>query len=179
LKIKSFPIKMGEDSALRLSQGRVNFFTSLWLGKNPKIVMKRVFIENRIITFAITSHSLLERFFKKESPPKSSRIRMIANGSTCGVAYYDGSGLDIVEIDVDDGEVQFSDYPDDVLITRGNVLARKILRRRIGGNLSLNAIEAESVFRPYYVAFYGEPTEGSSVRYLPIAADSCVVRRTF
>lgn len=171
---------MSEESAWKISEKNVNFFTRLWLGKNPEIELRRVFIENRLITFTITrGPSLLDRVFRKNRAAGKSRIRVIANGSTCGVSYYDGAGLEIVDIEVDEDEVQPSDFPDDALVTRGNALARRILRRRVGGNVSLDVENIESVYRPYYVAFYGRVVQGERVRYMPIAADGCRVHRTF
>ncbi|MDR3353510.1 MAG: hypothetical protein LBO21_00570, partial [Synergistaceae bacterium] len=130
---------MSEESARKISEKNVNFLTRFWLGKDPEIELRRVFIENRLITFTITrGPSLLDRLFRKNPAPGKSRIRVIANGSTCGVSYYDGAGLEIVETEVGEGEAQHSDFPDDALVTRGNALARRILRRRVGGNISLD-----------------------------------------
>jgi hypothetical protein len=171
---------MSEESAWKISEKNVNLLTRFWLGKDPAIELRRVFIENRLITFTITrGPSLLDRIFRKNPAPGKSRIRVIANGSTCGVSYYDGAGLEIVEMEVDEDEVQPSDFPDDALVTRGNALARRILRRRVGGNIFLDVENIESIYRPYYVAFYGKVAEGVKVRYLPIAADGCRVHRTF
>ena len=180
MKLRSFPVKMSEESAWKISKKNVNFLTRFWLGKNPEIELRRVFIENRLITFTITREpSLADRILRKKPTPGKSKIRVIANGSTCGVSYYDGAGLEIVEVEVDEDEAQRSDFPDDALITRGNALARRILRRRVGGNVSLGVENVESVYRPYYVAFYGKVVRGEKVRYLPIAADGCKVHRTF
>jgi hypothetical protein len=171
---------MSEESARKISEKNVNFLTRFWLGKDPEIELRRVFIENRLITFTITrGPSLADRVFRKNPAPGKSRIMVIANGSTCGVSYYDGVGLEIVETEVDEDEAQPSDFPDDALVTRGNALARRILRRRVGGNISLDVENIESVYRPYYVAFYGKVVQGERVRYLPIAADGCRVHRTF
>ena len=151
------------------------------VGKNPNIHMKTIFIENKIITYQFTNKPLpLAGLFrrKNDTPVQHRKIRVIANGSTSGVSYYDGDGAEIVEMDVGEEQVQYSDYPDEKLVMRGNVLARRILRRRIGGNLSLEPLEIKSVFRPYHVAFFGELIEGKKVRYLSIAADGCSVKRT-
>lgn len=180
MKLQSFSIKLDPEEARTLSLKQAGPLGRMMVGKNPDIHMRTIFIENKIITFQVTNEpSPLARWMKKERPRHQSLIRMIANGSTCGVSYYDGEGADIIELEVDDGQVQHSDYPDSQLITRGNALARRILRRRVGGNVSIEPIEIKSVFRPYHVAFFGEPVEGKKVRYLPVAADGCSVRRTF
>ncbi len=179
MKIQSFSIQMNAEEARARSMKQAGPLGRMAVGKNPDIHMRTIFIENKIITYRMTNlPSPLTSWLKKDKPKPHSLIRIIANGSTCGVSYYDGVGTDIVELDVEEEQVQYSDYPDDKLISRGNVLARRILRRRVGGNISLEPVEVESVFRPYHVAFFGEPVEGRKVRYLPIAADGCSVKRT-
>lgn len=178
--IRNFAIKKSREEAKK-EAGRKGFIARLFSGKGREdIVMKTLYIENRLITFEITSPPpLFERLFRRGALPRNSKIEMIANGSTCGVSYYDRRGVETVESEVGEDEVQLSDFSDETLITRGNALARRILRRRVGGNLSLEVLKVESVFRPYHVAFFGEPREGEKVYYLPIAADGCSVKRTF
>ena len=79
----------------------------------------------------------MKKIFKKEAKPRKSKIMMIANGSTCGVSYYDGRGVETAETEVTEEALQRSDFSDAELVTRGNALARRILRRRVGGNFSL------------------------------------------
>ena len=116
---------------------------------------------------------------KYSRKPRKSKIMMIANGSTCGVSYYDGRGVETAETEVTEEALQRSDFSDAELVTRGNALARRILRRRVGGNFSLEPSEIQSVYRPYHVAFFGEPEEGKKIYYVPVAADGCMVKRTF
>lgn len=181
MKISCFPEKIDQKRAMAMADKQTGFFSRLFIGRDKKIEeVKTLYIENRLITFTITAKPpLFEKLFKKEPKPIKSRIQMIANGSTCGVAYYDPRGVEIVEEDIDEEHVQKSDYADELLITRGNALARKILRRRVGGNLTLEVEDIKSVYRPYHVAFYGKPAAGSKVYYVPIAADMCSVGKTF
>lgn len=180
MKLQSFRIQMGSDEARSRALKQVGLLGRMVVGRNPDIHMRTIFIENKIITYQITNEpSPLSRLLHRDQKAKhQSRIRVIANGSTSGVSYYDGTGVDIVEMDVPEERVQYSDYPDEKLISKGNILARRILRRRVGGNVSIQPLCVESVYRPYYVAFFGEPLEGTRVRYLPMAADGCSVKRT-
>lgn len=181
MKISCFPEKIDQKRAMAMADKQTGFFSKLFIGRSKKIEeMKTLYIENRLITFSITSKPpLIERLFKKNPKPIKSKIQMIANGSTCGVAYYDPRGVEIVEAEVDEKNIQKSDYSDDMLVTRGNALARRILRRRVGGNLSLDVEDIKSVYRPYHVAFYGKMSEGGKIYYVPIAADMCSVGKTF
>ncbi|MCD8234509.1 MAG: hypothetical protein LUC51_09045, partial [Cloacibacillus porcorum] len=169
--IRNFAIKKSREEAKR-EAARKGFIARLFSGKGKEnIVMKTLYIENRLITFEITSPPpLFERLFRRGALPRKSKIEMIANGSTGGVSYYDRRGVEPVESEVGEDEVQLSDFSDETLITRGNALARRILRRRVGGNLSLEVLKVESVFCPDPVAFVGEPREGADGVYLPIAA---------
>ena len=182
MKLQSFAIRMDAEEARSRALKQAGPLGRMVVGKSPDIHMQTVFIENKIITYQFTyKTSPLARLLRrnKDLPERKKSIRVIANGSTSGVSYYDGEGAEITELDVDEEQVQYSDYPDDKLVTRGNVLARRILRRRVGGNISIEPLEIKSVFRPYHVAFFGAPVEGTKVRYLPIAADGCSVKRTF
>ena len=43
----------------------------------------------------------------------------------------------------------------------------------------MEVISIESIFRPYWVALYGNVRAGKKVRYIPIAADGCGTHRSF
>lgn len=171
---------MSQSEAQKMAEKQLGVVGKMVVGKDKPVQMKTIFIENKLITYKVTNvPPFFVKWFGKSTAPKTSKMRMIANGSTAGVSHYDGNDDEIVEMDVDDEQLQLSDYPDDQLVTRGNALARKILRRRIGGNVEIEVLEIRSVYRPYHVAFYGEMAEGKKVRYMPIAADKNIVRRTF
>lgn len=178
--IKHFVIKKSSDVAMKEAEHKGLLARLFGGGRNKPIVMRTIYIENRLITFDIETHPpLTARLLGKGGEPRHTKIEMIANGSTCGVSYYDRRGIEITESEVDEADIQLSDFADDMLVSRANALARRILRRRVGGNMSLEPASIESIFRPYHVAFFGEPEEGKKVYYIPIAADGCNVKRTF
>ncbi|MBM7616147.1 hypothetical protein [Alkaliphilus hydrothermalis] len=178
--IKCFPIKLNVDEAKNIANKKGNFIGKVLLKNHNEITMKELYIENKVITYNVTFTPLpfVKKLFKNYKQ-QEILIRIIANGSTGGVSYYDDKGIDIETKEVNPDNIQMSDYDIEKLITKGNILVRKILRRRIGGNLTINAVDVMSVFRPYHIAFFGELIEGSKVRYIPISADGCNVRRTF
>ena len=179
MKIRHFVVKKSVEEA-RKEAGRKGLLAKIVGGGwNGPIVMRTIYIENRLITFEIETHPpIIARLLGKGGEPRKTKIEIIANGSTRGVSYYDRRGVEITESEVDESSVQASDFPDDALIARANVLARRILRRRVGGNISLEPVGVQSVYRPYHVAFFGEPEEGKKVYYIPIAADGCSIKRT-
>lgn len=180
MKINCFPSKISLKEAKEMAEKKGNFIGKILLKNHNDINMKEFYIENKIITYEVifTPISLFKKFIKGLTEKKSS-IRVIANGSTGGVAYYDEKGIQIDTKEVEKEKIQLSDYEMDRLVAKGNVLVRKILRRRIGGNLKIKVLNVETVFRPYHVAFFGDLIEGNKVRYIPIAADGCNVKRTF
>ncbi len=49
----------------------------------------------------------------------------------------------------------------------------------MGRNLSIKPVEERKVYRPFYIAIYGDMVEGTKARYMPIAADGNIVCRNF
>ncbi|SKC76497.1 hypothetical protein [Maledivibacter halophilus] len=178
--IKSFSKKMDVNEAQKLAKKKGNFIGKILLKNHDEINMKELYIENKIITFSITftPFAFIRRIFKNYKE-KKMQIKVIANGSTGGVAYYDENEINIETTEVKKDDLQLSDHDIEKLITKGNILIRRILRRRIGGNLKMEVVDVQSVFRPYHVAFFGELIEGRKVRYMPIPADGCKVKKTF
>ncbi len=182
MKIRAFAEKLSLEEAQKKASRGNGFFGRLFLGKDVAVHMKTIYIENKIITYRVSSApNWISRIVRRSESGRHSDflIQMIANGSTCGVSYYDPQGVEITDMEVDEEQIQLSDFSDSALAVRGNALARRILKRRIGGHITLEVESIESVFRPYHVAFYGELREGAKVRYIPFPADGCTVKRTF
>ncbi|HVI41989.1 MAG TPA: hypothetical protein VM577_15160 [Anaerovoracaceae bacterium] len=174
MDIRSFPIKTGKDEAENIARGKGGLlWNTVFSGMNLTQI-KRHFIEFKLITFEATYRpSLIARLFSRKTETKKQTITMLANGSTGSVSWVD-SMPDIVTIkDVDDLDVQLSDREDDDLCKRGKKIATQVIHRHVGGVPELELIKIESVFRPYWIAFYGDVVEGNKVRYKPIAADGC------
>ncbi len=51
------------------------------------------------------------------------------------------------------------------------------MRRQIGKVAFAELDSMRSIYRPYYIAFFGEMKMGERVRYIPIAADGNQVSR--
>ena len=178
MKIDSYVKIMKKEDAKEIANKKGNVVGRILLKNNSINEMKTLYIENKIITFnMIHEPNVLSKGIFKATG-KKQKITLIADGSTGGVSYYE-SAPSIESIKANEDEIQFSIYEDDLLIEKSKKLARRIVRRQIGGNISLEIESIKSIFRPFYVAFYGELKEGNKVRYLPIAADGCKSKRTF
>ncbi|MGL5314259.1 MAG: hypothetical protein ACRC92_13505 [Peptostreptococcaceae bacterium] len=178
MKIDSYVKVMSENEAKEIANKRGNALGRILLKNNPIKQIKVLYIENKIITLNMVHEPniISKNIFKANR--KKQKITFIADGSTGSVAYYD-SGPNIEHINADEDNIQFSVYKDDELIDKSKKLARRIVRRKIGGDVSLEIESIKSIFRPFHIAFYGDLEEGKKVRYLPIAADGCNSKRTF
>ena len=179
MKIKCFPITLGENEAMKIARGRGNLLGRLLLG-GKKITLRVMYLESRYLTYEMTYvDNLLASLFKKnEKPdqPDRQRIRVMVEGTTCSAAYAPDD-IHTMEKDVDENSIQFTYYDDLRLSDAGGIMARRMVRRQLGRNLTIKPVEMEKVFRPFYIAIYGDMVEGTKVRYLPIAADGNDVTR--
>jgi len=67
--------------------------------------------------------------------------------------------------------VQKTDFTDDEIIRNAKKMAIRVMHRIVGGMPKIKDVTVKSIYRPFYVAFYGEVVEGNKVRYIPIPAD--------
>lgn len=176
MKINCFPITMDKDEALKIAQGRGNLLGRILL-RDRKINLRVMYLESRYMTYEMTyADSPLASLFKKNDRPDQQRIRVMVEGTTCSAAYapYD---IYTTEKEVDENDIQFTYYDDHRLADAGGIMAKRMVRRQLGRSLTIRPVEMEKVFRPFYIAIYGEMTEGAKVRYLPIPADGNDVTR--
>lgn len=180
VKIQAFPILLSEPEAYALAEKRGNFLGRLLI-KKDHINLRLMYLESREIIFRMTYEPApLPRLLGKKAEPKQTqRIRMLVEG-TRGIPAYLGEEPQLEEVEIQDlNMVQNSELPDEKLIQEARYLARRMVRRQAGRTVTLEVEKMRSVYRPYYVAFYGELVEGTKVRYLPIAADKNEITRTF
>ncbi|MGE5632349.1 MAG: hypothetical protein ACM3TR_14810 [Caulobacteraceae bacterium] len=180
MDINSFPLITTKEEAKALAE-RKGTFVGRMLLKGKKVSEIRLhYVEYKLITYEITHNpSFIEKVINKNHEKKTQKIKMIANGSTGGVAWAEVLPEIIVVKDIDEDMVQLSDKREEDLISRGKKIATRIIHRHIGSIPELKVLSVESVFRPFWVAFYGEVVQGVRVSYLPIAADGCGSHRTY
>ena len=109
--------------------------------------------------------------FFRDRDIKGQLCRVIVNCSSGGAAWAEEIPGDEVELTVQAGQVQPGTFSHNELEGRGRKLVMRVLRRRIGGYPDINLANCRSIYRPFYVALYGEAVEGTKIRYLPFAAD--------
>ena len=174
--IECFPILMSEEAARKRA---MKGFAGMY-GKNKTINMRLMWLENRYIEFEMTYHdSFIRKLIRKDKNKiDKQKIRTIVDATTCSGSYTE-TGISTIMRDVDESMIQHSNYPDDRLIHTARENVRRMVRRHAGRFVSAEMIEMRKVYRPYWIAVYGEWVEGTKVRYLPIPADGNEVYRTF
>lgn len=180
MDIKAFPVKVDKAEAEKIALAKGGLlWRTVFAGKELSEIRKH-YIEFKLITFeAVHSPAFLQKVLFHKTETRRQNILMLANGSTGSVSWVE-SMPDIITVEaVDENIVQLSDKDDEYLSSRGRRVAMRVIHRFAGGIPELKVLKIESVFRPYWIAFYGDVVEGSKVRYLPIAADGCGSHRSF
>lgn len=180
MKIQVVPKTMNEEEAMEVAEKRGNFLGRLLLGKK-KINLKLMYIESKEITFEMTYMDTFLRkiFTQKESLPRKQKILMLAEG-TRGMPAYLEKPIKTQSLQITDpAQVQTTEIPQDKLIENAKRLAGRMIRRQIGSYVTLEVLQLRSIYRPYYIAFYGELVENTKVRYIAIPADGNIIERTF
>ena len=176
--IKALPVKMSKDEALKIASGHKNPVVKA-MARGKKINLRIMYLENRYNIYEMTYHATpLAKLFKGDSvEEQKQKIRIIVDTTTCS-ASYTSDPLYFEEIEVDEDSLQASYYDDQRLEDTGAFLAKRMTRRRIGKQISIELLSSEVFYRPYYIAIYGEMIEGTKARYLPIAADGHEINTT-
>ena len=176
MKITATPKTMSPEEAIRLARGGGNALGKAMYG-NKTITLKLMYLESRevILQLHYRPAPLLRWLHIQPKGPEGQKIRMIVEGTRCTGSYAeDPIQTETVEVE-DEGCVQNTEYPDDKIIAAAKRL--RMVRRQIGRVATSEVVSMRSIYRPYYIAFYGELKMGERVRYLPIAADGFRVDR--
>ena len=102
------------------------------------------------------------------------KIMIISNGTSGSPSLVDAlPEIVTMEMEEDQHErlIQDSAFSEDEMITNAKKLAVRVMHRIVGGIPRVSDITVKTVYRPFYVAFYGDVVEGNKVRYITIPAD--------
>jgi hypothetical protein len=178
--LHAFPTDMSPDEAREVAEKKGNVFGRLLLRGRPVHEIRTFFVEYRILEYeAIHKPNIISRTFFADRENKRQLCRVIANGTTGGTAWAEELPEGLVEVTAAEENIQPCTMSEAKLEARGRKLVLRVLRRRIGGYPDIRLVGSRSIYRPYYVALYGEPVEGTKIHYLPIAADGWKTHRTF
>ncbi len=180
MQIEALPRLLDQNKAMELAEKKGNFFGRMLIGKKD-ITLKLMHIESKEIVYSMTylPIPLLGRFFDSAQPPRAQKIRILVEGTRCNPAYV-GEELHTETIEVCDADsIQECAFPLQKMIAEGKYLAKRMIRKQAGRHVMLEVETVRSIYRPYYVAFYGDLQLGTKVRYLPIPADGNEIGRVF
>ena len=178
MKIIATPIEMSPAEAMAKARQGGNIFGKALYGSG-EITLRLIYLESRevILNMYYQPAPLMKMLGKKPPTEPNKKIRMVVEGTRCGVSY-SGEPIKVEEIEVDEGAVQNTEYSDDKIILEASRVAKRMVRRQIGKVVTTDLYKMRSVYRPFYVAFYGKMEMGSKVRYTCIAADGNRVERS-
>lgn len=176
MEIQALPVTMTEEQAMEIAQKKGNLLGRMLI-RDQNITLKLIYLESKELIFQMTYSS--SPLSLRRKLPATQKICILVEGTRCTPAFLDRE-LEAVSVQVaDEGQLQACAFPEEKIVDAGKLLARRMVRRQSGRDVSLEIKEIHSLYRPFYVAFYGEMKEGTKVRYLPIPADGNEVRRTF
>lgn len=178
--LNAFPLTMSPEQAREVAEKKGNIFGRMLLKGKPIHEIRTFFVEYKILEYeAIHKPNIISRTFFADRDRKRQLCRVIANGTTGGAAWAEEIPDGLVEVTAAEENIQPCTMSEEKLEARGRKLVLRVLRRRIGGYPDIHLVGSRSIYRPYYVALYGKPVEGTRIRYLPIAADGWRTHRTF
>lgn len=178
LNIECFPITMTKEEALRIAHGGKNPIMRGLYGKK-KVNLRVMYLESRYITYEMTyrDNFIVKKLARKKKIDQQ-KIRAMVEATTCTASYVEGDIVTEMR-EVEENDIQPTYYTDKRLTDCGAIMVGRMVRRHVGRNLTVKPVEMRKVYRPFYIAIYGDMIEGTKARYLPIAADGNVVSRTF
>jgi|LGOV01.1.fsa_nt_gb hypothetical protein len=177
MKINCYPVKMDYEEAMEVAHKKGSVFGKMMLMNKQVSEVKLLYVEYKIINYEmIHEPSIISKIMKKKMDKKKQKVRVIGNGTTGGASLIT-TMPEIETIDVKRDIVQHAEYGDDRMINRGKSLIRKVVRRRSGGFPEINVVNTQRIYRPFYIAYYGDLKENTKVQYIPIPADGCKNQR--
>ncbi|WP_094605357.1 hypothetical protein SPSIL_002370 [Sporomusa silvacetica DSM 10669] len=179
MDIKAFSIKIDKEEATKLAESRGKWLRRLLCGGKTISEVRLHFVECKLITYEITHRpNFLEKFIFRKSQEKKQKITMLADGTNGSVAWVDSMPGMVMLDNVAESQVQYVEKDDEYIINKGRGIALKVVHRHAGGIPEIKMLSIDSVFRPYWIAFFDEVIEGKKVHYCPVAADGCGMHRT-
>ena len=171
--------KMQKEEAMKIAEKKGDWLWNIVFCKSPLSEVRLIYIEYVLLDIeTVSSPTLMSKIRKKASQPVRKKLKVLVNGSTGGVSLVTDQNLQIEEIELnDEAEMQNKAFDDAEADKRAKVLAHKITHRAMGGMHEAEIVGRLSIYRPFWVAFYGDMKQGNRVRYITIAADGGQHRR--
>ncbi len=185
MEINALKIKMSKEEAIVKAKKKNDWLWNLIFFNKPLTKLELWYIEYRILEIeTVESKSIFKKMREKkeglEKPPLRKKLEVILNGSTGNVAVVaDNLIREKVTIEEDDN-IKVQNFICEAVDgeEKARKLANKVGHRLLGGLHEAYITKRETVYRPFWVAFYGEVVQGNKVRYIAIPADGGKNNRT-
>lgn len=180
MKINATPITMTTAEAMQKARQGGNIFGKALYGSG-EITLKLIYLESREVILKLNYQPAplikwlgLSEKFKKPS----QKIRMIVEGTRCTASYAEDPVKTEKVTIANEDSVQDTEFTDEQIFNAARRAAVRMVRRQIGRVAYAELDSMRSIYRPYYVAFYGKYEMGARIRYLPIEADGFRVQKS-
>ena len=168
----TFKKRMRESEALHLAKNKNDWLWGLVYHNQPLAKLELVYIEYIIVKARSESEpSLLRKLRGKPGKKVVKTFEILFNGTSGSVALItEMPEIEETEFSEDD-KVQYTNFTRADIDSSVRKLVHKLTHRHLGGHHIVEIVETTSVFRPFYVAYYGRYEVGNKVRYITMAAD--------
>ena len=168
----TFKQKMSYSEALKFAENKNSWLWGLIYHGLPLVKLELVYFEYIIVKARSESEpSLIQKIRGKSGRKTRKTFEILFNGTSGNVALItDMPEIEEIEL-TGEAHVQYTQFPDYDIENNTRKLVHKLTHRHLGGHHVVEIIEKIPVYRPFYVAYYGEYQLGSKVRYITMAAD--------
>ncbi len=174
MDIRALPIKITKDEAIDIAKSGKNSLLSKLILKNRYAHEVRLhYIEFKIVTLKI--HKNKSIFIRKRHSNDINELKILVNGSTGAGSIVQSLPISEIVRNVNCDIVQHSDKDERRVKAKANKMATRLTHRFMGGIPEIEIVKIESIFRPYWVVFFGKVELNTRVSYLPIEADGFVI----
>ena len=181
MEIFSFPVLMSDHEARRIAEQKGGLLGDIIFRNRPMSVLRLHYIEYKLYKLEATygNTALSKLFDRGGKKARRMEILILGNGTSGRAVIVDSHPKIITLEDIDEELIQETGYSGSALEANAKKLAMRVMHRLAGGIPYIEVMEEKSIFRPFWVAYYGELITGNKVRYLTIPADGCSSYRSF
>lgn len=178
MKIETSVIKMTESEARKKGEAKSNFIGRL-IVRSEMSKLEIVYFPFLLIEFRQECPQEIFHIGKRQKDAGNNNVKtitIICDGTTNSTSITD-TLPDLEKKEIDEEQIKKRLFTEQDMESAAYKLAFRMTRRFIG-NRKIILNNTREIYRPYYVAWYGDITEGNKARYLPMAADGFDINRT-
>jgi hypothetical protein len=164
---KTSSLVMSQEDAIKIAQKKGSWIGRLLVSKDLSKVDLSYFPFYKVtLNFEIESRKLPFSTKKKIS----SKISVLVSGTTGQASIIDQFPV-LHEEDSNQKNMIEPYVPQEKVVESATKCANRFIIRRARAIPLVKSVQTELLFRPYWVAYYGEVMEVKKIHYLPIQAD--------